>query len=90
MAKEYIFHPRGTCSRQMKITYEGDTIVDFEVIGGCPGNLQGIRALVKGKKIEEVRQALSGIRCGAKSTSCPDQLSKALGEIEAQESKAAQ
>ena len=29
-------------------------------------------------KVEDVVARLSGIRCGVKPTSCPDQLSKAL------------
>jgi uncharacterized protein (TIGR03905 family) len=81
---EYIFHPKGTCSREMHIFYEGDTITGLEVIGGCPGNLKGIAALIKGRKISEVQQALEGVRCGYKNTSCPDQLSIALKEIEEQ------
>jgi uncharacterized protein (TIGR03905 family) len=82
---EYIFKPKGTCSREMHIFYEGDTITGLEVIGGCPGNLKGIGQLIKGRKIAEVAQALQGVRCGLKPTSCPDQLSKALFEIENQE-----
>ncbi len=48
--------------------------------GGCNGNLQGIGQLIEGRKAEEVMQKISGIRCGYKSTSCPDQLSKAIAE----------
>ncbi len=44
------------------------------------GNLQGISSLVKGMKIDEVIEKLSGIKCGLKQTSCPDQISKALLE----------
>ena len=46
--------------------------------GGCYGNLQGISSLVKGQKAENVISRIEGIRCGNKSTSCPDQLAKAL------------
>jgi uncharacterized protein (TIGR03905 family) len=82
---EYIFHPKGTCSREMHIFYEGETLTGLEVIGGCPGNLKGIGQLIKGRKISEVQKALSGVRCGLKKTSCPDQLSIALAEIMAKE-----
>lgn len=78
---ELIYHPKGTCSREMKITYQDGTILNLEVIGGCNGNLKGIAALVKGKKIEEVIEALNGITCGFKNTSCPDQLAQALKTI---------
>jgi uncharacterized protein (TIGR03905 family) len=60
---------------------ENDVIQQVFFLGGCHGNLQGISQLVKGKKIDEVIHVLSGIHCGTKGTSCPDQLSKALGEL---------
>jgi uncharacterized protein (TIGR03905 family) len=47
-------------------------------MGGCHGNLQGISSLVKGQKAQDVIDKIKGIRCGNKTTSCPDQLSKAL------------
>ena len=36
---------------------------------------------VKGMKVEEVLQKLEGVRCGNRSTSCPDQLCKAVREM---------
>ena len=36
--------------------------------------------LVRGHKAEDVISRLQGIRCGMKSTSCPDQLAIALTE----------
>ena len=50
------------------------------MIGGCAGNIKGIMALVKGMKAEEAIERLSGIRCGFKTTSCPDQLAITLRE----------
>lgn len=79
MTYEYL--PRGVCSRRMIIEVEGDTVVSLFVEGGCHGNLQGISALVKGMKVDEVIEKLEGIRCGSKSTSCPAQLAAALKEI---------
>lgn len=77
----YEYTPKGVCSRKMIIDIEDDTIKSLTVIGGCNGNLQGISALVKGMKIEDVIAKLDGLRCGGKSTSCPDQLAQALKEI---------
>ena len=77
----YEFTPRGVCSQRMLIEVEDGIVKDLKVIGGCNGNLQGISALVKGMKIEDVIARLDGIRCGAKGTSCPDQLAQALKEI---------
>ena len=75
---ELIYRPQGTCSREMRITYEDGIITDLVVIGGCNGNLKGISALVKGRNIDEVITTLEGITCGFKKTSCPDQLAQAL------------
>ena len=49
--------------------------------GGCNGNLQGLSRLVKGMPVDAVIARLEGIRCGRRSTSCPDQLCKALHEM---------
>lgn len=77
----YEYYPRGVCSRRMLIDVDGDTVTGLTVEGGCNGNLQGISSLVKGMKVDEVISRLDGIRCGAKSTSCPAQLANALKEI---------
>lgn len=77
----YEFTPSGVCSRKMLIEVEDGVVRDLKVIGGCNGNLQGISALVKGMKIEDVIEKLDGLRCGGKNTSCPDQLAQALKEI---------
>lgn len=74
----YSYKTKGTCSRQIDVELDGDIIQSVQFHGGCHGNLQGVAALVKGKTVDEVIAALEGIRCGMKSTSCPDQLTKAL------------
>ena len=53
---------------------------DLSFKGGCNGNLKGIAALCEGKTADEVISCVEGITCGFKSTSCPDQLAKALRE----------
>lgn len=74
----YLYRPKGVCSTQMEFLMEQDIIKGLRVIGGCSGNLQGICRLLEGKRIDEVLPALSGIQCGIKPTSCPDQIAKAL------------
>ncbi|MBE6845688.1 MAG: TIGR03905 family TSCPD domain-containing protein [Ruminococcus sp.] len=75
------YTPIGVCSKQINIEVDDNNIVqDVEFIGGCNGNLKGIGALVKGMTVEEVIEKLENITCGYKSTSCPDQLAKALKE----------
>lgn len=73
------YQTQGTCSKLIEVTAdENNVIQEVTFYGGCNGNLQGITRLVKGQKIEDVIQRLEGIRCGAKPTSCPDQLCQAL------------
>lgn len=74
----YSYKTNGTCSREINFEVNDGIVTNVEYIGGCNGNLKGISALVKGMKVSEVIEKLGGIRCGFKSTSCPDQLAKAL------------
>ena len=76
-----IYYPKRTCSRKMEIEVEDGIIKHLEVAGGCSGNIQGIIRLVEGRSVKEVADSLRGVRCGIKSTSCPDQLARALDEI---------
>lgn len=80
----YQYIPRGVCSQRMIIELEDGIIKNVRVIGGCNGNLQGISRLVEGMSAREAIEKLKGIRCGFKSTSCPDQLSIALEQALAQ------
>lgn len=70
----------GTCSAAIDFEVEDGIVKNVKFIGGCSGNTQGISALVEGMPVEEVISRLEGIKCGFKSTSCPDQLSRALKE----------
>ena len=77
---EYRYKPKGVCSQEMVFEIENDIIRNLKVVGGCNGNLKGIGELVKGMTVHEVIKRLSGIKCGFRTTSCPDQISKALIE----------
>lgn len=72
------YKTKGVCSRQVEIELEDNRIVSVKFIGGCAGNTQGVAALLVGMTVEDAIDRLSGIRCGFKSTSCPDQLAQAL------------
>lgn len=74
----YEYKTKGTCSQRISFDIEDNKVVNVNFIGGCHGNLQGIAKLVEGMDADEVVQKLSGIRCGFKSTSCPDQLAIAI------------
>ncbi len=73
-----IYQPKGVCSKQINIELENDIVKSVEFIGGCSGNTQGVARLIAGMKVDEAIRRLDGIRCGFKSTSCPDQLAQAL------------
>ena len=72
------FKTSGTCCKQIQVSISDNKIVDSVFLGGCNGNLKGIKSLIKGMEVEEVIERLEGITCGAKPTSCPDQLAKCL------------
>ena len=76
----YTYKTQGTCSRKITFDLEDGIVKNVNFEGGCNGNLKGISALVEGKPAEEVISTVSGITCGFKSTSCPDQLARALHE----------
>ena len=76
----YAYVPKGVCSRKMTVELDGEIIKSVKVEGGCNGNLQGISHLVEGMNARDAIAKMRGIRCGFKSTSCPDQLSLALEE----------
>lgn len=78
------YQTQGTCCALMNVVLDDDKIYDVEFMGGCNGNLKGIKSLIKGMKIDDVIEKLQGITCGAKSTSCPDQLSRCLIEFKKQ------
>ena len=79
MSKSFSFPNVGTCSKQTNIVLNDDhTIESVEVIGGCNGNLKGMKA-------EDAIARMEGTTCGPRPTSCPDQiarnLKKALAEM---------
>ena len=78
MERTVDYMTRGTCSRAIRIVLDGNVIRKVTFVGGCSGNTQGVAALVAGMTAEEAIAKLKGIRCGMKSTSCPDQLATAL------------
>lgn len=76
------YTPTGVCSKKIEFDIEDGKVHNVTFQGGCNGNLKGIAALVEGQNIAEVKEKLQGIRCNFKETSCPDQLAKALEELE--------
>ena len=73
-----VYKTFGTCSREINFEVVDNKSTNVSFLGGCNGNLQGISKLVEGMDIDEVIARVEGIKCGARQTSCPDQLAKAL------------
>ena len=75
---QHTYRTKGTCSQMISFEVEDNKVSNVQFFGGCNGNLKGIGSLVEGMNIDEVIARVEGIKCGMKSTSCPDQLAQAL------------
>lgn len=84
----YTYQTQGVCSRAIEVELDGRVIRRVSFEGGCPGNLSGIAKLVEGMDMDFVVERFAGHRCGAKPTSCPDQLAIALREAYEAQSRA--
>ncbi|MDO4170395.1 MAG: TIGR03905 family TSCPD domain-containing protein [Lachnospiraceae bacterium] len=78
-----IYRTKGTCAQAIEFDIEDGILKDVKFIGGCQGNTQGVAALAKGQPVTELIDKLSGINCGFRGTSCPDQLANALKDYQA-------
>ena len=74
----YEYKTSGTCSQRILFDIEEGKVKNVQFIGGCPGNLKGIAALVEGMDVDTVIERVQGVTCAMKTTSCPDQLAQAL------------
>lgn len=74
----YSFKTKGVCAAQIDFDINGNKISNVKFYGGCNGNLKAISILVDGMTVEEIEQKLAGNICGFKSSSCADQLAKAV------------
>ena len=81
MEKHVSYKTQGVCSRGIEFDIVDGIVRNVQFIGGCRGNTQGVAALVKDMSIDEAISRLSGIKCGMRNTSCPDQLAVALTQI---------
>ncbi len=84
---KYSYKTSGTCSRRIDLEIEDGIIKSVKFQGGCAGNLTGISKIVVGMSVDSVIEKFSGIPCGFKSTSCPDQLARALTEYKEKQLK---
>ncbi|MBO4629130.1 MAG: TIGR03905 family TSCPD domain-containing protein [Treponema sp.] len=78
----HTYKTHGVCATQ--VTFDKDEngiITNVSFTNGCNGNLKAIAKLVNGKTAEEINSILAGNTCGHKSTSCADQLAKAVMSV---------
>ncbi|MBQ8729686.1 MAG: TIGR03905 family TSCPD domain-containing protein [Lachnospiraceae bacterium] len=76
----YEFKTKGTCAQKINFDIDGNIITNIEFFGGCNGNLKAISKLLEGATVETIVEKLSGNTCGFRTTSCADQLAKAVKE----------
>lgn len=79
-----VYKTSGVCSQEIHIEVEGDVVKSVRFVGGCQGNTTGVSSLVAGMKVSDVIARLKGIDCRGRGTSCPDQLARALEQIQNQ------
>ena len=77
---QYTYKPSGVCAKKITFDIEDGKVNNISFLGGCAGNTKGVASLAEGMSADELINRLSGIRCGFKGTSCPDQLAKAVAE----------
>lgn len=77
--EEVTFKTHGTCASAIHFTRTDDNrITGIRFDGGCDGNLKAVAKLCDGMSADEIAAKLSGNTCGAKATSCADQLARAV------------
>lgn len=74
------YTPKGVCAQKITFEIDDNKVKSVQFYGGCSGNTQGVARLVEGMDVDDAISRMEGIKCGFKSTSCPDQLAKALKE----------
>ena len=72
------YKPTGVCAMLIDFDLDGDKVYNVKFTGGCNGNLKAIGILVDGMTVDEIESKLTGNTCGPKTTSCADQLAKAV------------
>ena len=78
---KYTYRLHGVCASQVSFDLEADgTIRNVQFTGGCNGHTHGVAALARGMKVQDYLDRCKGIHCGARPTSCPDQLAQALSQ----------
>lgn len=87
---KYSFKAHGVCSRRIDIEAEDGIVKSVVFLGGCDGNAKALSRIMEGYSVDEAIERLSGIDCGGKGTSCPDQFARGLKKMQESESGSGQ
>lgn len=74
----YSYNTKDVCAVKVDFEVENGVVKNVVYTGGCEGNHKGLSKLIEGMKVDEVIERLSGIKCGRRNSSCPEQLANAL------------
>lgn len=75
----YNYRTAGVCASEVGFDLKSDgTVTDITFRGGCNGNLKAIGKILDGWNYKDIISRTEGNTCGFKTTSCADQLAKAL------------
>ena len=72
------YKTKGTCSQRIDLDIENGIVRNITYTGGCNCNTNGVALLAEGMSADDIIARCSGVTCGLKPTSCPDQLAKAV------------
>ena len=87
MTVMYTYKTKDICAKEITFEMKDEKVTNVHFSGGCDGNLKAIPILIDGWAPGDIVEKCKGITCGGKSTSCADQLSKAVKEAVRQISK---
>lgn len=76
--EHFTYRTQGTCSSRVSFDLDGNKVHGIHFDGGCDGNLKALSKVLEGWTVEDIESRLKGNTCGFKSTSCADQLAKAV------------
>ena len=80
----FTYKTRGTCSTAIDLEIDANNVITAcKIHQGCRGNTEGLARMVISRNADEVKKTLRGIPCRG-STSCPDQLSRAIEAYQTQ------
>lgn len=72
------YKPKMVCSTKIEFDLDNGILSNIRFTDGCDGNLKAVAKLLEGQSADFAISRLEGNTCGPRSTSCADQLTKAI------------